>query len=407
MNGTQSEYSKENTMSDQDATGFGDVYDQRFTVSFDYPVHFTRGVFSPQSETLARVIGRRGDATVHTILVCIDSGLARAWPDLAQTIEAYVHRHASSLAPAGPPVILPGGEAAKEGWGAVHETLAHIGRLRLDRHSCVIGVGGGAMLDMLGLAVSLAHRGLRLVRIPTTTLAQCDASVGVKNGIDDNGTKNFAGTFAPPFGVIVDFDFLRTLAPRDWSGGLAEAFKVAMIRDAPFFDFLCDHASAFAARDAATQEAVIRRCAVLHLDHIGQGGDPFETGSARPLDFGHWSAHQIEFMSHYRIGHGQAVAIGLALDAHIALQTGLVASADFTRLVRGLTDGGLPVWDSCIEARNDHGELLLLAGLERFREHLGGALNITLPVGIGAKREVHVLDAIHIETAIQALRTLS
>jgi 3-dehydroquinate synthase len=112
-------------------------------------------------------------------------------------------------------------------------------------------------------------------------------------------------------------------------------------------------------------------------------------------------------MSHYRIGHGQAVAIGLALDAHIALQTGLVASADFTRLVRGLTDGGLPVWDSCIEARNDHGELLLLAGLERFREHLGGALNITLPVGIGAKREVHVLDAIHIETAIQALRTLS
>jgi 3-dehydroquinate synthase len=392
-------------MNEQSATGSGDVYQQRFTVTFDYPVHFTRGVFAPPNETLARVIGRRGDARVHKILVCIDSGLARAWPDLAQTVEAYVRRHADTLAPAGPPVILPGGEAAKEGWGAVHETLALIGRLRMDRHSCVIGVGGGAMLDMLGLAVSLAHRGLRLVRIPTTTLAQCDAGIGVKNGIDDNGTKNFAGTFAPPFGVIADFDFLTTLAPRDWMGGLAEAFKVAMIRDAPFFDYLCDHARAVAARDAAVLESVIRRCAALHLDHIRQGGDPFETGSARPLDFGHWSAHQIEFMSHYRIGHGQAVAIGLAIDAHIAMQTGLVTGADFARLVTGLTDGGLPVWDSCIEARNDRGELLLLAGLERFREHLGGALNITLPVGIGAKREVHILDAAHIETAIQALRT--
>jgi 3-dehydroquinate synthase len=392
-------------MNEQAATGSGDVYQQRFTVTFDYPVHFTRGVFAPPNETLARVIGRRGDAPVHRILVCIDSGLARAWPDLAQTVEAYVRRHADTLAPAGPPVILPGGEAAKEGWGAVHETLALIGRLRLDRHSCVIGVGGGAMLDMLGLAVSLAHRGLRLVRIPTTTLAQCDAGIGVKNGIDDNGTKNFAGTFAPPFGVIADFDFLRTLAPRDWIGGLAEAFKVAMIRDAPFFEYLCDHARAVAARDAATLEAVIRRCAVLHLDHIRQGGDPFETGSARPLDFGHWSAHQIEFMSDYRIGHGQAVAIGLAIDAHIAWQSGLITGADFARLVTGLTTGGLPVWDACIAARDARGERLLLAGLERFREHLGGALSVTLPVGIGASREVHVLDAARIETAIQALRS--
>ncbi|MBM4164074.1 MAG: 3-dehydroquinate synthase [Lentisphaerae bacterium] len=391
-------------MSDQVATRCDDVYHQRFTVTFDYPVHFTRGVFSQQNGTLRRVIGPRGDASANRIWVCIDSGLARAWPDLAQTAEAYVRSQADSLVQAGPPVILPGGEAAKEGWGAVHDTLALIGRLRLDRHSCVIGVGGGAMLDMLGLAVSLAHRGLRFVRIPTTTLAQCDAGIGVKNGIDDNGTKNFAGTFAPPFGVIADFDFLRTLAPRDWIGGLAEAFKVAMIRDAPFFDYLCDHARAVAARDAATLEVVIRRCAALHLDQIRQGGDPFETGSARPLDFGHWSAHQIECMSHYRIGHGQAVAIGLAIDAHIAMQTGLVADGDFARLVTGLTDGGLPLWDSCIEARNASGELLLLAGLERFREHLGGELNITLPVGIGAKREVHVLDAGHIETAIHALR---
>ncbi len=396
----------ENRMNDIYCNKTDTVYHQRFTVAFDYPVHFTHGVFAPGNETLARTISRRETDRIHKILVCIDSGLATAWPTLAGAIEAYFRGHADRLTLVEPPVVLPGGEAAKNGWSRVHEALERMGRLRLDRQSCVVGVGGGSMLDMLGLAASLAHRGLRHVRIPTTTLAQCDAAVGVKNGIDDGGTKNFAGTFAPPFAVVVDFEFLKTLSPRDWVGGLAEAFKVAMIRDAPFFDFLCEHAGAIAARDVAALETVIQRCAALHLDHIRQGGDPFETGSSRPLDFGHWSAHQIECMNDFRIGHGQAVAIGLALDAHIAMQTGRVTRRDFDRLVTGLTDGGLPVWDACLETRTEHGDRALLAGLERFREHLGGVLTVTLPDGVGATCEVHSLDAGHIENAIQTLKEL-
>ncbi len=380
------------------------VYRQRFTVAFDYPVHFTRGVFAAHGEDdLACVLDRQGEERMHKVQVYVDGGLARAWPELPQSIQAYCDRHADRIVAAGPPLVMPGGESAKDGWEHVHAALAAMGRRRLDRHSFVVGVGGGAMLDMLGLAASLAHRGLRLVRIPTTTLAQCDASVGVKNGIDQYGMKNFAGTFAPPSGVVIDFDFPRTLAQPDWVAGIAEGFKVAMIKDVDFFGYLCAHARAAAARDETVMEHVVRRCATLHLDHIRQAGDPFETGSSRPLDFGHWAAHQIECMTGHRVAHGQAVAIGLALDAHYAMQVGCIRSSDFDRLATGLIDAGLPVWDSCLEERNANGTPLVLAGLERFREHLGGRLTVTLPDGIGAAREVHAMDAQRIERAIKEL----
>jgi 3-dehydroquinate synthase len=384
-----------------------DVYDQRFSVEFDYPVHFTRGVFSPRSDLLERVLNRRGGDRIHKVMVYVDNGVAQASPGTLDAARDYFSSRADRMTLAGSPQVLPGGEAAKDGWENVRRVMTGMGDLRMDRHSFVVGVGGGSMLDMLGLATSLVHRGLRLVRIPTTVLAQCDAGVGVKNGMDAHGMKNFIGTFAPPFAVIDDFDFLRTLSQCDWVGGVAEAFKVAVIKDAAFFGFLCEQALRIRSRDEAVMEKVIRRCAVIHLDHIRGGGDPFEFGSARPLDFGHWSSHRIECMSRHRVAHGQAVAIGLALDSHYAMQMKLITNADFDRIVAGLTGCGLPVWDSCLEERTPDGRLVLLDGLEQFREHLGGQLNVTLPAGIGSKCEVHDMDTGLIERSLAALRTLS
>ncbi len=383
------------------------VYAQRFTVEFEYPVHFTTGLFDTDNELLTRTLDRRGGDGVRKVQVFIDSGLAHARPDLVRSVKAWFADRAERFQPAAAPRMAPGGEPAKHGWKHVRAVMRTLGRLHLDRHAVVIGIGGGAMLDMLGLATSLVHRGLRFVRLPTTTLAQCDAAVGVKNGIDAHGMKNFAGTFAPPFAVIADFDFLSTLSQRNWIGGVAEAFKVAVIKDAGFFDFLCDHARALAVRDGPVMAGVIRRCAEIHLDHIRLGGDPFESGSARPLDFGHWAAHQIECMSAYRVGHGQATAIGMAIDSHYAMQTGLLSEAEFERLVAALTDCGLPLWDTCLEERNQCGQRQVLAGLESFREHLGGKLTVTLPQGIGARIEVHAMDNDGIERAISALRDRS
>jgi 3-dehydroquinate synthase len=381
-----------------------EVYQQRFSVEFDYPVHFTRGVFSAGSDVLERALKRHGEDRIHKVKMFMDSGLMQARPELLEAIKEYFHARTGRLELAGTPETLPSGEAAKNGWKPVGEVLWTLGNLHMDRQSYVIGVGGGAFLDMLGLATSLVHRGLRFVRVPTTVLAQCDAGIGVKNGMDEHGMKNFIGTFAPPSAVINDFDFLTTLPLCHWVGGVAEAFKVAIIKDAAFFDFLCRNAQAILSRDEAVMEQVIRRCAIIHLEHIRISGDPFEFGSARPLDFGHWSSHRIECMSHYRIGHGQAVAIGIALDSHYAMQRGLIAEADFERIVAGMSACGLPIWDNCLTERNTDGELILLEGLEQFREHLGGRLTITLPDGIGAKHEVHHMDITLIEKALDHLR---
>ena len=223
-----------------------------------------------------------------------------------------------------PPLVIEGGERAKNSPIHVAEIHSHIDRHHLDRHSYLIAVGGGALLDVAGFAAATAHRGVRHVRIPTTTLSQADSGIGVKNGINAFGKKNFIGTFAPPHAVINDFNLLATLEPRDKRAGYVEAVKVACIRDAKFFDELERDAEKLAAFEPAAMKRLIHRCAELHLDHIATSGDPFELGSARPLDFGHWAAHKLEQLSNFQIRHGEAVAIGIALDVIYSRQTGLL-----------------------------------------------------------------------------------
>ncbi|MCE5325749.1 MAG: 3-dehydroquinate synthase [Planctomycetaceae bacterium] len=378
----------------------GHVFHQHFSVSFDYPVYFTRGLFAPDNNLLLDVLERLGEKRVHRAAVFIDAGLAAAWPQLSAAVVEYFHARAGRAELALPPQLVRGGEDAKQSWDLVRSVMSSLGNAHLDRQSYVIAIGGGAVLDMVGFAASLVHRGLRLVRLPSTTLAQDDAGVGVKTGMNEHGAKNFVGTFAPPFAVLNDFDLLTTLSGRDWTAGLAEAFKVALIKDAALLEVLCAQAAALAARDAAAMEEIIRRTAILHLEHIRDGGDPFETGSARPLDFGHWAAHKIETMTAYAVGHGQAVAIGIAIDLHCAMSQGLITPAEFDRVLAAMIACGLPVWDACLARRTDQGELEILEGLRQFQEHLGGTLTITLPDGLGRKCEVHHMDAGRIENAL-------
>lgn len=243
-----------------------------------------------------------------------------------------------------------------------------------------------------------------MIRVPTTVLAQNDAGVGVKNGIDHRGMKNFAGTFAPPFAVLVDSRFLETLPEKYWTGGIAEAFKVAIIKDAGFFDFLCRNSGKLNKKDETAINTLVKRCAVLHLDHIRNNGDPFEFGSARPLDFGHWSAHKLEVLSGYEIGHGQAVSIGIAMDSYYAAEIGLITKSERDTIVDALDKTGLPVWSDFLEKRTAEGGLEILEGLREFQEHLGGELNITLPDGIGQKVEIHEMDQDIIKAAICYLK---
>src|SRR5947209_10497058 len=255
--------------------------ERTIAVRYRHQIHFTRGVFAPGNRLLAEVL-TEGARAPKNALVILDEALALAQPELPGAIEAYFNAAGPALRLVCPPVVIEGGERTKNSYFHVSEIHSHLDLFHLDRHSYVIAVGGGALLDQVGLAAATAHRGVRHVRIPTTTLSQCDSGVGVKNGINAFGKKNFIGTFAPPFAVINDFRWLSSLPPREKRAGYSEAVKVACIRDREFFADLERDAVALNGFLPSAMRHLIRRCAELHVQHIATSGDPFEFGSARP-----------------------------------------------------------------------------------------------------------------------------
>ena len=379
-------------------------FHQRLSIPFDFPVYFHRNSFSPGNSLLANTIDRLHEHRRHRVMVIVDQGAARTWPHCTTRIEKYFKAHQDTLELAGPVEIVSGGEHAKQNLSGLTTMIDLMAKRNLARQSTVLIIGGGSLLDVAGLASSLVHRGLRVVRMPTTVVGQNDVGVGVKTGIDLYGNKNFLGTFAPPFAVINDFDFLDHLPDREWIAGIAEAFKVAMIKNQRFFSFLCRNAQILRQRDAKAMERLVIECAKLHLDHIRAGGDPFETGSARPLDFGHWAAHQLEVLSGFRMRHGEAVSIGIALDSYYAMRLGLITQKGLSSLLTGLKTAGLPNWSKYLTTLKPDGTLAVLDGLTRFQEHLGGPLTITLPAPIGARTEVHTMDYNLIAEGIKYLR---
>ena len=363
------------------------VIKHQISVSFEHQVHFTFGVFdrtNPLLQTLLTGRSRRAAA-----LVVVDESLAAVRSDLLQNVGNYFAANTENLHLVCPPVVIEGGERAKNSYFHVSEIHSQIERSHLDRHSYLIGIGGGALLDVAGLAAATAHRGLRHVRIPTTTLSQCDAGVGVKNGINAFGKKNFIGTFAPPWAVINDFQLLSSLSERDKRAGYAEAVKVALIRDREFFLQLERDATALAEFDPEAMRALIYRSAELHVRHIAEGGDPFEFGSARPLDFGHWAAHKLEQLSDNRIRHGEAVAAGIALDVIYSRRAGLLPAASAERALALLEALGFELFANEMLHLDTNHQRVLLKGLEEFREHLGGELTLTLLRDLGQAVEVH------------------
>jgi 3-dehydroquinate synthase len=370
--------------------------DTRIELSFPHRVRFTRGAFSFENPILPDLLEPTAEGVARAA-VFIDSGVADAWPGLAGSIICLFGTH-PRLRLASPPVVLPGGEAIKNDPAHLRTILDAIHEARLCRRSYAIVIGGGGVLDAVGYAAAIAHRGVRLVRFPTTTLSQDDSGVGVKNGINAYDKKNFLGAFAPPYAVINDTEFLRTLSDRDWRSGFSEAVKVALVKDGAFFDAIERAAPAILARDLAVAEPVIVRSAGLHLRHITEGGDPFELTLARPLDFGHWAAHKLEQLSAYELRHGEAVAIGVALDTAYSALAGHLSAKDADRVLACLRALGLPTDHPLLEHTD------LPAGLDEFREHLGGRLTISLLNAIGSGFEAHQIDPGRLAGAIAFLR---
>ena len=382
----------------------GAVYQQEFAIRYDYPVYFTERVFDHDNPVFEQALCRREPRKRHRFAAFIDANVAASWPALAHEIVAYARMRGDTMDVVASPEVIAAGEHAKNDAGALTRLQQRLGELGIDRHSYVVAVGGGALLDMVGFAAATTHRGVRHVRVPTTVLAQNDSGVGVKNGVNAFGKKNFLGCFAPPDAVLNDFSFLRTLHPRDRIAGMAEAVKVALIRDAAFFEWLEANADALREFAPSAVARMIRRCAELHMRQIAHGGDPFERGSGRPLDYGHWSAHKLEALTAHELRHGEAVAIGVTLDTRYSVQTGMLSPGVDERVHALFKRLGFHLWHPAMETRDERDRFLIIDGIEEFREHLGGELTVTMLRSVGRGEEVNSLDAGQILHAMTWLR---
>ena len=331
----------------------------------------------------------------------VDLGVASAWPEVAERLHACVRDSGAGGVRLSAVDTMPGGESCKAGTAeAVRVAQACLDH-GVSRRGAVIAVGGGAVLDAVGFGAAMAHRGVPVIRVPTTTLAQDDSAMGVKCGVNAFGQKNAMGAFGVPHAVLCCRRLLGSLPEEHWLGGFSEAVKIALLRDPGLLAEIERHAARVRNRDMAVAWPIVRRSAELHRHHILQGGDPFELGSSRPLDHGHWVAHRLESLTAWALPHGQAVAVGLAVDACVACELGWLAPGTRDRVICALRSLGLPVF---------HPMLLpverLMAGLEQFRQHLGGPLAVPLLRDVGHAQDSSEVPPRAVEAAVRRLQGL-
>jgi 3-dehydroquinate synthase len=317
----------------------------------------------------------------------MDSGLHKARPDLHETVDRWIGDHTDLVSRVADPLIIAGGELAKNNWSTFESVAQALAAGGICRRSLVVILGGGAALDAAGFAAATVHRGVQVIRFPSTTLAQGDAGIGVKNAINAMGQKNFLGTFSPPLAVVNDASLLTSLDDVHWRGGLSEAVKVALLKDPPLLDRIEALTPQLLERDLNAMEQILIDSALLHMNHIVEGGDPFEARHARPLDLGHWSAHRLESLSDWAMPHGDAVAMGLMIDLRYAVEVGRLDAGIARRVESCLANLGFPMTSRLLAEPED-----VLVGLEQFRAHLGGRLTIPTITAMGVAKALHEID---------------
>ena len=299
-------------------------------------------------------------------------------------LKASLDQHGLFL---GEAVVSPG-EATKS-FSVLAPLCESLLELGVERGDCVIALGGGVVGDLAGFAASILRRGVRVVQMPTSLLAQVDSSVGGKTGIDTRQGKNLIGTFHQPSLVLADISVLSTLAPREFRAGYAEVVKYGLIGDAPFFAWLEQNfgeifAAAGAARRRAVETSVRAKAAIVAAD------EREESGTRALLNLGHTFGHALEAFAGYsdRLLHGEAIAIGMRLAFAFSVETGLCPADDAARVARHFEAVGLPTKISAIPgAKPSPDELLRLMAQDK--KVKGGKLALVLVRGIGQAFVAH------------------
>lgn len=257
------------------------------------------------------------------VLLVVDAGVPEA---RRQSYEAALDGLGDRIT-----VVLPGGESVKT-WAALGDLLNRALAGGCGRQSAVVGIGGGATCDLTAMAASLLGRGAPVVLVPSTLLAQVDASVGGKTAVNMDAGRNLAGTFHPASDVLIDVTLTQSQSEADYRSGMAEILKMGIIADAELFETLLS--------DGRASAATIAR-AVTHKARIVEA-DPKEAGLRKVLNLGHTLGHGLEAASGFTIRHGEAVAIGTAAVARFSFERGWLAGAEKDRIIQGLARLGLP-----------------------------------------------------------------
>lgn len=270
---------------------------------------------------------------------------------------------------------FPAGEwnKTRQSWGELTDALlaAH-----LSREAAVIAFGGGVAGDLAGFVAATYLRGIPYVQVPTTLLAMIDSSVGGKTGVDVPAGKNLVGAFHQPRAVVADVDLLATLPRVQVAAGMAEAIKHAVIRDAAYLELMTDSGRVLG-RDLDALEPIVRRSVEIKAGVVAE--DERETGLRQVLNFGHTVGHAVEARSGYELLHGEAIAIGMAVEAWIAEHAGIAERGLRERILDLLTAYGLPTTVPEALAPDDLLETML--GDKKVRR---GALHLALPARVGA-----------------------
>ena len=291
-----------------------------------YPIHIGSGLLERAGELIAGTLRRRAVVVTNATVAAYHLSPLRAGL-VSHGVDTDV-------------VMVPDGEAHKS-WPALQDIITRLLELRVDRSTTVIALGGGVIGDLTGFAAAVALRGLPLVQIPTTLLAQVDSSVGGKTGINHPLGKNMIGAFWQPRAVLIDVDCLRTLPPRELKAGLAEVIKYGAIRDAEFFDWLEESAAKLVAGDRdALEHAILRSCAIK-AEIVS--ADERESGERALLNFGHTFGHAIEAAQGYGEWlHGEAVAAGMVLASRLSERVCGLAPDETKRIVALIDACDLP-----------------------------------------------------------------
>lgn len=300
----------------------------------------------------------------------------------AAVATSHAARATASLSAAGVEaslLVVPAGERSKS-VAAAERLWNELAELAVDRHTHLVGVGGGVVGDLAGFVAATFARGLAVWHVPTTLVAQVDSAIGGKTGINLAAAKNLVGCFWQPRGVLADTTTLETLPDREFTSGLAEVVKYGMILDAGFFNWLEAQASRLVARETSAVTQAVERSAAIKAEVVSR--DEFETSGLRAaLNYGHTFAHAYETLSGYgQLLHGEAVAIGMCQAARLACLQGMISEEIVDRQTRLLSQLRLPT--AAPAGLGSVAELLTV--MARDKKSLGGRLRFVLPTSIGS-----------------------